>query len=74
MQFLDIRFEVTNNARLTFTMNAEFTLTEDKEPVRLSSEGTWVISARCRLLVARRACAAPISDDNCLLTSYLFVR
>ena len=33
VQFLDIRFEVTNNAKLTFTMNAEFTLTEDKDPV-----------------------------------------
>ncbi|CAM9710229.1 unnamed protein product, partial [Ascophyllum nodosum] len=32
VQFLDIRFEVTNNAKLTFTMNAEFTLTEDKDP------------------------------------------
>ncbi|CAM9710089.1 unnamed protein product, partial [Ascophyllum nodosum] len=32
VQFLDIRFEVTNNAKLTFTMDAEFTLTEDKEP------------------------------------------
>ena len=25
VQFLDIRFEVTNNAKLTFTMDAEFT-------------------------------------------------
>ena len=74
VQFLDIRFEVTNNARLAFTMNAEFTLTEDKEPVRLSSEGTGIISARCRLLVARRACAAPISNDSCLMTSYSFMR
>ena len=33
VQFLDIRFEVTNNAKLTFAINAEFTLSEDEEPV-----------------------------------------